>query len=853
MNTPTFQLSRTALAVMLCTGSLVAMNSFAATHTDSHGNVGYDTAAECDAAVIAGTAKFYQPFTSHEPLKRAGESSVKQATIKDLAQAQAAAKALGYDAASYARGACDVGVGRSNGRDGVTPKLIGKYIPFAPSFAVNVYMDQAGNTVRAMMQQCDNNFAKNLPRPVGGATVLSNDTSDCYATVVTPAKFETKTEEVIKVPSTMRAEIVPATYKTVSEEVVVKPETKRQIPVPATYKNVSEEVIVRAAEKRFEPIPATYKLVAETVEVKPAGKRLEVIPATFKTVSEQIMATPETKKLTIVPATYKEVEEVVVDRPATTSVVTVPPTYKTITETVVTKPDSVRYEPIEIPLRKVTQQVALSDSSKRLETTPATYRTVTERVVVREASKTLTTVPAIYDTVTERVKVAEGYQEWKRGRAYIGQALDVRPVQGFIVGADGKVNGARVSTGTTSVASGTVPAAGMGSVETLGFPGAVGNDEVMCLVQIPEQYQTITRQVLKTPATVTEVNVPAEYGTVTRQVLERAATTKEIEIPGSSQTVTRFEIDVAAMKTQGYKFDDKGDIVAAPNGDRILRAGSIAGMNASRLAAGATGAGKAGANGGLNAGGANANTAGAQSGQEGYVREIKIAGETRSVSRLVIDQPATVRTVEVAGTTKVVKRKVLATPATTTEQIIPATFKTVTKTVVDQPASTREIAIPATFQTIQKRVVDKPATTREFTIPAVKQTVTRRVIDAAASLREEVIPAVYKTMTKQVVDKEASIREVEVPAKYETLSYQIKVADSITVRRAILCETNATPAKIREIQLALKKAGYNPGEISGVLKAQTMSAVNRYQKAQNLPIDGFLNMETVKSLGVSAN
>jgi hypothetical protein len=180
--------------------------------------------------------------------------------------AQATAKALGYDAASYARGACDVGVGRSNGRDGVTPKLIGKYTPFAPSFAVNMYMDQAGNTVRAMMQQCDNNFAKNLPRPVGGATVLSNDTSDCYATVVTPAKFETKTEEVIKVPSTMRAEVVPATYKTVSEEVVVKPETKRQIPVPATYKNVSEEVIVRAAEKRFEPIPATYKIVAESYQ-----------------------------------------------------------------------------------------------------------------------------------------------------------------------------------------------------------------------------------------------------------------------------------------------------------------------------------------------------------------------------------------------------------------------------------------------------------------------------------------------------------------------------------------------------------------------------------------------------------
>ncbi len=33
--------------------------------TDRHGNVGYTTAAECDAAVGAGTAKFYEPFTDH--------------------------------------------------------------------------------------------------------------------------------------------------------------------------------------------------------------------------------------------------------------------------------------------------------------------------------------------------------------------------------------------------------------------------------------------------------------------------------------------------------------------------------------------------------------------------------------------------------------------------------------------------------------------------------------------------------------------------------------------------------------------------------------------------------------------
>ena len=38
--------------------------------TDRHGNVGYLTAAQCDAAVTSGTAKFYEPFTDHPPLQR---------------------------------------------------------------------------------------------------------------------------------------------------------------------------------------------------------------------------------------------------------------------------------------------------------------------------------------------------------------------------------------------------------------------------------------------------------------------------------------------------------------------------------------------------------------------------------------------------------------------------------------------------------------------------------------------------------------------------------------------------------------------------------------------------------------
>lgn len=139
-----------AAAIGLATASLGAQAGMV---TDAQGNVGYDTAAECDAAVQAGTAKFYTPFTRHKALLRKGEKSVRAATLRDLGE-------------QYANGACDLGVGRKLGRDGVSTALQGKYVPFSPDMPVNVYLDASGKAVRATMGQCDNWFSGNAPRPV---------------------------------------------------------------------------------------------------------------------------------------------------------------------------------------------------------------------------------------------------------------------------------------------------------------------------------------------------------------------------------------------------------------------------------------------------------------------------------------------------------------------------------------------------------------------------------------------------------------------------------------------------------------------------------------------------------------
>jgi len=108
-------------------------------------------------------------------------------------------------------------------------------------------------------------------------------------------------------------------------------------------------------------------------------------------------------------------------------------------------------------------------------------------------------------------------------------------------------------------------------------------------------------------------------------------------------------------------------------------------------------------------------------------------------------------------------------------------------------------------------------------------------------------------VTRQVVDQPATTREVDVPAQYQTLTHTVKVSDARSEWRSILCETNATPEKLRDIQRALLAAGYNPGPVDGVIRAQTMRAVNDFQSAKGLPVDAYLNLETVKALGVTPN
>jgi len=313
----------------------------------------------------------------------------------------------------------------------------------------------------------------------------------------------------------------------------------------------------------------------------------------------------------------------------------------------------------------------------------------------------------------------------------------------------------------------------------------------------PAQYKTENQQVLLSEASAKVSTDASKYRTEEKKVLVKEASTKIVDVPAVYETVSEQVVDVPAhtiwKKGTGpiQKIDEAtGEIMCL----------------------------------------------------------VEVPATYKTIEKRVIKSPATTKVVEIPAVYETVKVRVLADDAAETRTDIPAEYGTVkvTKKVADasfvwheihnleEPPTTRTgnqiclVEKPAQYKTVTTRTLVSPATTKKVEIPAEYKTVKVRKLASAASEKRTAIPAVYKTVT---------VKELLKDGRMEW--------------RSILCETNMTGTRISQIQTALKKAGYDPGPIDGVVGRETMQAVNAFQRANDLPVDRHLNLATLKALGVS--
>jgi len=205
--------------------------------------------------------------------------------------------------------------------------------------------------------------------------------------------------------------LVPPVYETRSERVLVKDASEHIEIVPARYEWVEERVLVKEASERIETMPATYEWVEESMLVKPASTRVEDVPAVYEETTEQILVTPARE--------YWKKGNGLIERVDNTTgeimcLVKEPAVYKTVAKRVLKTPATTREVEIPAEYETVRRQVVKTAATTRTVEIPAEYGTVKVRKMVEPAREVRSPVAAEYADVTQRVMVSESYMEWRQ-------------------------------------------------------------------------------------------------------------------------------------------------------------------------------------------------------------------------------------------------------------------------------------------------------------------------------------------------------------------------------------------------------------------------------------------------------
>lgn len=109
-----------------------------------------------------------------------------------------------------------------------------------------------------------------------------------------------------------------------------------------------------------------------------------------------------------------------------------------------------------------------------------------------------------------------------------------------------------------------------------------------------------------------------------------------------------------------------------------------------------------------------------------------------------------------------------------------------------------------------------------------------------------------KDLEMQGLKNKVTVLEAQVQSKDEELNSlkdslnkpveqpKVETAEPVKEQSA----ANIKHLKARDIQTALKNAGYDPGKIDGRMGKQTRDAVKAFQKANNLTVNGKVNKKT---------
>lgn len=417
---------------------------------------------------------------------------------------------------------------------------------------------------------------------------------------------------------------------------------------------------------------------------------------------------------------------------------------------------------------------------------PAQYRTESSTVVVKEASEKLQIIPAKYETVEERVMVGEAGSELRAIPATYATETQTYEVEP--ASSRWVMNKTNSNVNANPAMLAMVRASGLNLDSAR--PGQCFDEHYK-----PASYKTVTERVQVSEASEKIQLIPAKYEWVEQRVMVSPASRKLVEVPAVFDTVSE-RVLVEDAKTVWKKGRGSVEKIDHASGDIMCL--------------------------------------------------VEVPAVYKTINKSVLKSAPSTRVVEEPARYETIRVRKLVAEASEKRVVIPAKYKEITKRVLDKDG------VHTWHNSSENGAHHGKHTGNKICLqatPAKMASVERQVVKSAASVQRVEIPAKYETRKVRRLVSEAREIRTPVPAQTSNVTKRIKVSDARMEWRPVLCEINMTDGMVKKVQRALSSAGYAPGPFDGVLGAQTMNAVERFQKARGLATGG-LTYDTLEKLGV---
>lgn len=609
--------------------------------------------------------------------------------------------------------------------------------------------------------------AQTLP-PLPNSTPPEGDPDKCYALCYMPQKWETVTEDV-------------QTYSGGSSLVVATPQ----------YETITERVMIKPASYRMVEVPATYETVEERIEIAPAYTEYSIEAAKFETVTERVMIAEGSESFRMLPPKFSAVTN------ANMYYGTVGPdgTFTSTDYGNILDPTSAQgTSGSNAPFDPTNPNSLINDPNSPFNAAPSTYGTSGDAALLDPNNPDSPFSQAYVD--------ANGIDRAMERANELLSTIGVGAIAPYIE-TESRVEIDRIVRPTRTESDRIEIQAAYMTYEQMPTPCDDGKGDCIswCAVEVPAQYQTVTRTVAEacpagysvaaleqggdeycvrltytpavygarqvmtagpsyemrssdarfkdisvqrmvSPAKVVERQVPAKYDTYTKRVQTRAAYTKYELVPAEYKTVTRR----VRRGLKGVDYITTGGVfMAGPNQ------------------------------------------------YDGSTTPSGTAGELPIMLNPAAGYP-------VSGTTLPIRVGSGPDRAGNIDAAGYGTVADLNGLPAGMPSNYYTAGCPSGYSFDPRDGLCKATSNRSATSTAV----TRRVANGEGNFSEW---------------------------------------------QEVLCPNKVSNVSIRDLQRALNQAGYNVGTADGIMGSKTKAALAKYQKDNGLPIGG-MNMATMRKLGL---